>query len=53
MTAQEHQAAVLANFHSGMLHKVLSDSLTGAMEEHVASLETQGLTHDDGPMLLK
>ena len=52
VTAADLRAANLAKFQSGMLHKVLSDSLTGEMEEHVASLENQGLTEDDGPSCL-
>ena len=45
--------AALRQFHCDMLHTVLSNSLTGAMEQHVADLENQGLTENDGPLLLK
>ena len=53
VTPAEEAEAKLLEFQSGMLHKVLSDSLTGEMETHVASLENQGLTQDDGALLLK
>lgn len=49
----EFQQAVLENFQSGMLHRVLVESLEGDLELHVAELRNQGKTHNDGPLLLK
>ena len=45
--------AHLAQLHSHMLHQVLTNSVTGDLEAHVASLENQEKTQDDGPILLK
>ena len=53
VTQQEFDDATHRQFHSDMLHTVLSNSLSGAMEQHVAQLENQNLTSGDGPMLLK
>ena len=53
VTQAEFDEAKLFEFQSTMLHKVLSDSLSGEMESYIASMENQGLTNDDGPQLLK
>ncbi len=53
VTQAQLDAATLAHFRSTMLHSVLVDSVTGDLEQHVAELQNQNRTHDDGPTLLK
>ena len=53
ITQDEFEAATLQQFQSEMLHTVLSDSVTGDLELHVAQLANQSRTQDDGPLLLK
>ena len=41
------------HFQSQMLHKVLVESVSGDLEKHVAELQNNDKTFNDGPTLLK
>ena len=44
---------VKRHFQSQMLHKVLVESVSGDLEKHIAELQNNDKTFNDGPTLLK
>ena len=52
-TPEQVTEARLHQFQSQMLHDCLVATVTGDLERHVAELQNQDKTHNDGPTLLK
>ena len=44
---------VKRHFQAQMLHKVLVESISGDLEKHVAELQNNDMTFNDGPTLLR
>jgi len=53
ITNAQVTTATLHAFQAQMQHDCLVGSLSGDMEQHVAELQNQNKTHNDGPTLLK
>lgn len=53
VTQEDMDLAVKHALQARMMHTMLTSSVTGDLESHIASLENQGITYDDGPTLLK